>query len=404
MAAKLSDLAVFRNEHLSVSRLRLYEQCPRAFYFRYVNKGETAPRGEAAAFGTALHAALELIYQWIIREEYSGLFPMDQLVECYRQAWQESKLTDVAMYQEGLQILRMYARSRGPIDHFSILATEQEFNVDVDGFVMNGYIDRVDKVDDDALKIVDFKSNRKLYSRNELDSDLQMSVYGIAARHLYPWAKRVTFEFHMLRFDVIQKTERTSQQIDDARGYVVSLGRQTESDTTWEPRLNENCAYCDHRRRCDAYAKAVQGKADITKVVDPNDLTQIAKERAEVARLAKMMYARQRELDDILKAKLKEEGEYDVGSFHVRYINSFERSYPIARTIQIFERVGVPREEIERRILTVDKDAVSDLRISVTEKLERGPALLLKAELEAVEEKTPGTPRLDVQTIRGNKK
>jgi putative RecB family exonuclease len=298
-------------------------------------------------------------------------------------------------------MLRMYARTHSPIDSYNILAVEQEFNIDVDGFVLNGFIDRVDKVGDDAICIIDYKSSRSIFSRDDLATDLQFSIYGLAARTLYPWAKRVTFEFHMLRFDIAQRTERSTQQIDDTRGYVVSLGRQTETDTVWEARLNNNCGYCDHRHRCDAYATALQGKSEITKVIDPSDLTQVVKERAEVARLAKMMYSRKEELDRILKAKLKEEGEYAVGGYNVRYINSFDRSYPVGRTIQIFERMGVPRAEIEQHLLTIDKDAVNNLRIHVTENLDRGQAMLLKTELEAIEEKTPGTPRLDVHAIKG---
>lgn len=398
----LVNIATFRNEHLSVSRLRLYEQCPKAFYFRYVNKGETAPRGEAAAFGTVLHAALELIYLWIVDEEYAGMFPQDQLVLFYRQAWQEGGLTDVALYQEGLQILRMFARSVGIVDHFSILAAEREFNINIDGFVMNGYIDRVDKKDDDAIEIVDYKSNRKLYTRNELDSDLQFSVYGLAARHIYPWAKRVSFVFHMLRFDTHQRTERTAKQIDDALGYVISLGKQSETDTEWKAKLNPNCGYCDHRNRCDEYKNALAGKHEFTRTTDLNDLVQVAKERAEVSKLAKIMYGRQHELDDILKAKLKEEGEFAVGGFTVRYINQFDRSYDRDRVVKTFERAGVPRQEIERRLLTVDKDEVETLRLEITENMERGPALLLKAEIEASERKTPKSPRLDVHARKGS--
>ena len=123
----------FKNEHLSVSRLKLFEQCELAFFFKYVSKGDVEPRGVAADFGTCLHAALETLYTWVIREEYEGLFPIDRLVASYKEAWQASELVGVALFQEGLQILRSYAKQYPTVDHMTILDVEREFNIDVGG-------------------------------------------------------------------------------------------------------------------------------------------------------------------------------------------------------------------------------------------------------------------------------
>jgi RecB family exonuclease len=393
---------VFKNDHLSVSRLKLYETCPRAFYFAYVNKGEREPTGEPAVFGVVLHASLEMIYTWIMREEYTGLFPESQLIAYYREAWQASTLTNVQTWQEGLTILRRYAQSHSPVDHFDLLDSEKEFNINVDGFVLNGFIDLIKKVGDEHIEIVDFKSNRMLYTRDELETDLQLSIYGVVVRQLYPWAKKISFSFELLRYDLAQRTERTAQVLDDAAGYVVALGRRTETDTTWEAKLNSNCGWCDHRRRCEAYAKALETGADITKVKDLTNLEAMLRERDRVAKFAKLAYARQKEIDTLLKVKIAQEGEFDAADWHCRLIPMFETTYGREQVVEAFAHVGVKPEVVLARILTLDSKAVTELaeEISVTPE----QRILLTSTLKALAKQTPGTSKIDVRAKKRAKK
>src|SRR5271157_4478163 len=101
MTASVAHLPVFRNEHVSVSRLKRYEQCALAFYFQYVDK-KSAPIGEGsrsqpAEFGTVLHDALERTYRWVVDEEYEGPFPEGQALEFFRLAWTDSGLVGVSL-------------------------------------------------------------------------------------------------------------------------------------------------------------------------------------------------------------------------------------------------------------------------------------------------------------------
>lgn len=400
----------FRNLHLSVSRLKLLEQCALAFFFRYVDPGPVEPRGEAAAFGTVLHAALELVYRWVVETEYEGAFPLDQLEGAYREAWAAAELTGVALYQEGLDILRTYAKSHATVSHWNILAVEHEFNIEVggslgsgSGFVVNGYIDRVDRIGADHIAIVDYKSNRMLFYEDELQSDLQMSVYGLVAREFWPWAKRVSFVFHMLRHDVHQGTTRSAQAIDDAAGYVATLGRRSEDTSqAWPATLNPNCGYCDSRRRCPTYKAALDGSHEVPKVGKLADFAEVCATREELHVLAKLAYARKAELDDLIKARLAHDGEFTVGAHHYRTINQSRLSYPNpAAVADAFAAAGVSRREVFEKVLVVDKDAVEALRVETTAALATQPARLLKATLEAAAERVPLSPKLDSHKVKG---
>lgn len=396
----------FKNEHLSVSRLKLYEQCALSFYYRYIDKGPTAPRGEAADFGTVLHAALEAFFAWVVDQEFAGILPVDQLLAFYQEAWTASKLTGVALYQEGVSILRAYAKANDTVDHMCILAVEREFNIDVGGYTVNGYIDRVDKIADDHIAIIDYKSNRLLFSKAELDTDLQMSIYGLAARVLWPWAKQVSFVFHMLRHNVKQSAERDAATIDDAAGYVQALGECTETSEEFPPTLNSNCGYCDHRARCASYKEAIRGESMILKATDMTDLTQVATEREQVARLAKMMYARKEELDALIKRKMQETGDLTAAGYSYAFQHQYHTSYPLDPVVRAFVNAGLDEDKVKQQIVVtgVDKDKVEELRIETARGVDRPRALLLKATLEALAIKTPMTPKLMSQAVKGAKK
>lgn len=401
------NINIFRNVHLSVSRLKLYEQCPYAFALRYVHPGQNEPQGEAAVFGTVLHAALEWVYAWVVENEYEGAFPLGEMQRAYDAAWLAADLTGVALYQEGLDLLRTYARSHATVSHWNILAVEKEFNIEVgggagtEGYVVNGYLDRVDRLADDWIAIVDYKSNRMLFYEDELENDLQMSVYGLVAREFWPWAKRVSFVFHMLRHDVHQGADRTAQAIDDAAGYVVALGRRTEvADQPWTPRLNTNCSYCDGRRRCATYQAALEGKHEVTRVSNLADLAEVAAKREQLHVLAKAMYARKAELDEVLRSRIAHDGEFTVNGYRYRAIDQTRVSYPRIEPLErAFADAGVAAADVRRSVLRIDKDAVEELRVATTANLDRNRALLLKGSIEAAADRTPLSPKLDSHKV-----
>jgi RecB family exonuclease len=399
MSAAVST-RVFRNVHLSVSRLKKYETCPRSFYLKYVDKGPEEPSGEPAMFGVVLHLTLELLYSWVVEEEHQGRIPEEKLVQFYREAWtsSETKLADVALYSEGLAILRNYLQVHPEANAYNILGIEKEFNEDFGGFLMNGYIDRIDKVGDDHVEIVDFKSNRMLYTREELDSDLQMTTYGLVARRLFPWAKKFSFSFHMLRHNLTQRTERTAQQIDDVVGYVVALGKRSESDTTWEAKLNSNCQYCEGRKRCDVYQKAISDKHDFARVATLDGVDGIAREYERCSKIAKANYARARELEGLLRTKLGEADTLTAAGRVYRLSVSMNTNYDPIRLLDAFERAGVPKERTIRSVMDVGVGKVDAFYTSVAKDLaneeKKKDALLLRARIDATDSKVPGAVKM----------
>ena len=388
----MTTVAPFKNQHLSYSRLSRFETCPLSYRLHYIEKKQAEP-GLPLRFGKTIHAVLERLIKEVVDDERTGPLSEERAIELYREAWGAERLTGMDVFAEGLAILRRFIAEQGVVDHRDLLAIEKEFRLPVGPFEVLGFIDRVDWIDDETVEVIDYKTNHQLFTRDEVDTSLQMSLYEVAVRRLWPWAKKVKLTFWMLRHGVRQQTTRTEEQLADALAYVETLGRQTETATEYPARLNTNCSYCDHRKQCPAYAEALKGKREFI-VEDLADLEGVAREREEVARLAKALYARKEELEDILKAQLKERDELVLGGVRYRMFATTSLDYPLEPTLSLLaDATGLSRYEVLGKLGAIDKKALDALLKSLGKKLDKPRVSLLKAELEAHADKRM-SPRL----------
>jgi RecB family exonuclease len=391
-------MSPFANAHLSYSRLSRFEQCPRSFKFQYIDKLPSEP-GMPLRFGKVVHAALERLLREVIEQERSGPLDPNRAVTLFAEAWRAEGIAGLQEFAAGVQMIREYVRAEGIVDHRDVLAVEKEFRLQVGRFEVLGFIDRVNRIDDETIEVLDYKTNRALFTRDELDSSMQMSLYEIAVRRLWPWAKTVRLVFTMLRHGIRQTTSRTPEQLEAALAYVETLGRMTEETTDYPARVGGQCVWCDHRANCDAYGKALAGgRKELG--ADLADLEAVAREREEVASLAKILTARKYELEGVLKAHLRDRDELVIGPMRYSLATTTSTSYPLDRTLRVLEaQTGKPRDELLARVAIVDKDALDALVRETTKGLDKSGGHIFRAELDAVAERSI-TPRFNAKEVR----
>lgn len=376
----------FRNKHLSFSRLQRFEQCPAAFKYQYIDQVRADHDATPLLFGKVVHATLERIFQDVIAEERTGPIDEARAQKVFGEAWTESGLVGALIYREGLDLVRMFVRSEGVVDHRDVLAVEKEFRLPLGRFTVIGSIDRVNRVDDETIEVVDYKTNRALFTREEVEDSLQLSLYEVAARRIWPWAKKVRLSFAMLRHGLRMTTSRTPEQLEAALAYAETLGKMTEEAGDFRPRVTGNCAYCDFRDRCPAYASALKGTRT-TVVADPSDLEAVAQEREEVTKLSKILYARKSELEQVLRAHLRKHDDLVLAGVRYALVPTQTTRYPLGPTLRVLEaQTGLPREDLLERVATIDKDALDALIRQ--QSLDRSRAHLVRAELDSVAERT----------------
>lgn len=387
----------FKNAYLSFSRLKRFEECPKAFELHYVRHAPSEPN-ENLLFGGLIHQVLEDYVRSRWEARYRGPIERDALVEVFKDRWQTAGLASVAQFEEGVAILDDFAAKHGVFDPDRILGVETEFAIAVGPFTVKGYIDRIDRLEDGGVEVVDYKTNRMIFSEEEVAHDLQLSIYALAVRALFPDARHVKLSLHLLRHGFKMTTTRTEEQLAAARDYVETLGRQTETATEYPARLNANCCYCDHRRQCPAYARALLGEHEAI-AEDLEKLERIAREREQVAHVAKVAYARKAELEGVLKAHLRDRDELVLGGVRYWMGETTRLDYPKESTLAILAgATGDEPAALADRLLVVDKAKVDALLKALRKQMAPAQVRLLQTRLEALAERSV-SPRFNARKV-----
>ena len=269
---------------ISYSSLEKFRICPLKYKFSEIDKLKEPSRKELV-FGSYLHKVLKWFYQ------NDPHFPtLDQLIDYYYKHWPKEsegfRWTDekeeADYFQEGLRILREYYIKNIP--HQSvILDLETKFEVVLNGnssqaddkHILTGRIDRIDKLPDGSLEIIDYKSNKKVASQAEVDKNLQLSLYATGVKNRWPKidVEQMRLSLCFLKFNEKMETRRTSEDLDNAIQEVLDVVHQIEK-SSFEPRPSVLCQYCGFRSICPVWRHLYEKKSkdlnevDIEKKID----------------------------------------------------------------------------------------------------------------------------------------
>ena len=258
----------------------------------------------------------------------------------------------------------------------------------------------MDRLDHETAIIRDYKTNWVLFTRDEVEASLQLSLYAVAAKTMYPWAKRVLLAFDMLRHNVQLKTERSEADLKAALEYAELLAERAIADTEYAPKLGKFCGTCDERHDCPAFLRAISS-GHIFDTKDPSDAIQIAKERQEVELVRKAASKRRDALDALLKEHLKLVDSIPVGD-DVEFVvyNRETKKYPLGDTVAtLAEASGRSAAEVTEQIAVVEKKSLDKFVSGLRKDLGKSNVLLMKAELDAKAKKTK-SPSLWARKVR----
>jgi len=242
----------------SPSDLVRYDSCPLQFYYGKqweVRKIWERPR-PALFFGTLVHN--------VLRDLFRGGGPhrmtWEAVRELYRERWRdldvrsmgfESRQQAVDDYREGRHVIRWFYelyRENEPSD-IKFLRVENPLQVEVEGCTLSGRLDRLDRLADGTLRIVDYKTSRQAATRKEVAGDLQLQLYALMVHREYGPTKVLVEQVQLRHGSVVQVPAPAVDVI--LQRFMMLVGAIEEQRFVATP--HRWCGYCDFCYICPTY-------------------------------------------------------------------------------------------------------------------------------------------------------
>ncbi len=159
--ALLDDL--LQSFSLNISALSRYLRCPLAFYYTDL-LGIPETRSEAAAYGNAMHSAMQQFFLKMKNEARAQFGTASSLahffeVEMERQRGFFSEHAFTQRLALGKDLLRRYHAAQLPHWRTRVLVERRVDRVELDGVPLTGVLDKVEWLDNATLRIVDYKTS-----------------------------------------------------------------------------------------------------------------------------------------------------------------------------------------------------------------------------------------------------
>ena len=234
---------------LSASDLSLYLTCPLKYKFARVFGIPQEPTINQR-FGILFHNVLERFHKEPPEGDEDGLRILNRLFESgWRRTGFGSSDDELQFRDRAREALRLYWENEREAEGEPVWL-ERKFDFKIGEHHVRGRVDRVDRLPDGDYELIDYKTGERR-TEAELESDLQLALYRIAAREAWDVEASTGSYYYVLDGDKVaaptkpddaERVERTVLQVGEG-----ILGQD------FEPRPSPNvCSWCDYRLICPA--------------------------------------------------------------------------------------------------------------------------------------------------------
>lgn len=242
------DLPPFKSNRLSYSQFDTFKMCPLKYNFRYLMKVPEPP-AHAANFGSSVHKTLNEFYLLMKNGEKPSLELLERL---YQKNWipygYDSKDHEKTRKDRGWEILKNYFEKNSK-PWVVPMYLEQPFNLKIGDFWVTGRIDRIDRLEDGGLEVIDYKTGA-MRDQKDLNKDLQLSLYALACRDILK-IKAAKLTLYFLEDNQKLLTGRTDEQLAELEAEVLETIKEIQN-SKFAPTPGFHCQFCDFRMICPA--------------------------------------------------------------------------------------------------------------------------------------------------------
>ena len=235
---------------LSASDLGLYLTCPLKYKFARVFGIPQEPTINQR-FGILIHNVLERFHKE--GEDQASEEGLRRLMSLFEAGWRRtgfgSSDDELQFRDRAREAMRLYWERESESEGEPVWL-ERKFDIRIGEHHVRGRVDRVDRLPDGGHELIDYKTGERK-SEADLESDLQLALYRLAAREAWELEANTGSYYYVLdadkvaapvRADDAERVERTVFQVGEG-----VLGQD------FEPRPSPTvCSWCDYRLICPA--------------------------------------------------------------------------------------------------------------------------------------------------------
>lgn len=299
---------------LSTTRINVFLQCKLKYKFNYIDH---LPKVANPSFklGTAVHETLEYAgHIWKEKGHFSEK-DVENILKKYNESSIKEGIDDLSIHRTGLELIK--AKLPKFVDDLKIIGLEKKFGLGdedpvytKDGVPLIGAIDKLIELDPVTLCVADYKTQNTAPTPEYIRTDIQLSLYDLVSRKLYPQYENVILCLDLLKFEPVF-TYRTKEERDDFEDYLkvmydsmVAFDPDKDSKAT----LNIFCSWCDYKDYCGAYKEACS-KSDYT-FLELNNLSDQAliDEWKNIKNIKNLIEGRKQDIDLTLLNRIRESG------------------------------------------------------------------------------------------------
>ncbi len=256
-----SDLGLIEPGHvMSASQAEAYQRCPRQYALQRRLRIYPPDENPYARFGQLIHHVLQICGDASAQQGKTGLSLSRALEVLDRQIAEMDFGTPVlnqAWRDRGCKLLGLLSE-RWKNDGSTPIEFERAVESELNGVVWRGRIDRIDRMGDGTLRVIDYKTSKSLMTVKDAKVSLQLGFYLWALSQVEPDTPAGAAEFwHPLKeggswkrsFDPARLSE-VVKLLDEIAQTIVS---ESADPRPWPAQPSSECKKCKVRTLCPAW-------------------------------------------------------------------------------------------------------------------------------------------------------
>lgn len=331
----------------SHSRLEAYQNCPLRFKYVYIEKREKLKENIEAFLGSRVHETLEKLYRDL---KFTKENSLAELLEYYNSSWEKNWLDSIIVVKRdytpehyrklGEKCIGDYYHRYHPFNQGKTLGLEERIFIDLDGYRINGVIDRVVQREDGVYEIHDYKTSGHLPEQGSLDRDRQLALYQLGLQNRWKDVKEVELVWHFVVFDKEMRSSRSKQQLAQLKAEIIDLINEIEKakkEDNFPAQESMLCDWCEFVEFCP-------NRKHLRKVEDLPEEEFLAEDGVQLVNKYVEFLERKREAEANLE-RMKEV----VFSYAIKENLKVIRGSDHELRIKIEEKEDVPNKDQEER-------------------------------------------------------